>query len=724
MKRSIRDQYNCNVLGFYAVLLIFTLLCSANVLLAGDKDQIKKKSDKSVESAGMVAPKMDESLRVVHVLNRFTFGARPGDADRVSKIGMEQWFEQQLEPSSLDDSSLQARLKPLKTLAMDPKQMVQMFPPPQLIRAAAAGRARIPNTPEERAIYANQIQQYRERQRNGANNQNNNQNNTYQNANTANGQDPSMAKNNDAAAQGDEAVGPAGMLANANNNREARMYVDMQFDELLKMSPSDRLLAIIKMPTDERRIAALGLGPDKHEKLTADMTDQQKELLLAAVNPQLVITGELFQNKLLRAIYSEHQLEEVMTDFWFNHFNIFIQKNADRYYLTSYERDAIRPHVLGKFQDLLYATATHPGMMFYLDNWQSVGPDSQFGKRSGQQRLNARRFQNRPFQSQQINDPNKMANTGAAPPPQQTKRGLNENYAREVMELHTLGVDGGYTQQDVTELAKVFTGWTIDNPQQGGSFAYRPQVHQPGTKHVLGMEIKDDGMNEGKRMIEALSHHPATAKFISRKLAMRFVSDTPPDALVERMANTFLKSDGDIKEVLRTMFHSPEFWSPDAYRAKVKTPLEFVVSALRASNTQVINVLPLQQQLQKMGMPLYGQQPPTGYKMTADAWVNSSALLSRMNFALALAGGKIRALQMDSQKFLQDGTMPTDSDAQIQTVAHSLVAGDISKQTRETILKQLNDPSVTQTMPDGQVQGSNIGIIAGLVLGSPEFQRR
>jgi uncharacterized protein (DUF1800 family) len=292
------------------------------------------------------------------------------------------------------------------------------------------------------------------------------------------------------------------------------------------------------------------------------------------------------------------------------------------------------------------------------------------------------------------------------------------------MELHTLGVDGGYSQQDIIEVAKCLTGWTIDRPQFGGNFEYREQMHQPGSKHVLGHTIDQGGMEEGKQVLQMLSQMPATAHFISKKLAMRFVSDTPPEALVQRMADTFLKTDGDIKEVLRTLFHSPEFWAPETYRAKVKTPLEFVVSAVRSSDADVVNVLPLQQQLQKLGMPLYGQQPPTGYKMTADAWVNSSALLNRMNFALALGSGKMRLIQMSPDKVLQGKQLPSDPDAQITILGHALLAGEMSQQTRDTILKHLNDPEVLQARLDDPVKGPNMGMVAGLILGSPEFQRR
>jgi uncharacterized protein (DUF1800 family) len=309
-----------------------------------------------------------------------------------------------------------------------------------------------------------------------------------------------------------------------------------------------------------------------------------------------------------------------MTDFWMNHFN---------YELISYERDTIRPKALGKFEDLLEATAQSPAMLFYLDNWLSVGPDSDFAL--GIRRNRARGRRRFPPQSGK---------------PNQRRKGLNENYGRELMELHTLGVNGGYTQTDVIEVAKVFTGWTVKQPREGGGFVFNESMHEPGTKVVLGHRIKELGEKEGHEVLHILARHRSTAKFICTKLAVRFVSDEPPPTLVERMSMTFLKKNGDIRAVLDTMLQSPEFWSPERYRAKVKTPLEFLISALRATDAQVDDATPLIGQLQEMGMPLYGAQPPTEYSMKADAWVSSSALLGRMNFALRLASGKIRGVQI------------------------------------------------------------------------------
>ncbi|HEY7473781.1 MAG TPA: DUF1800 domain-containing protein [Vicinamibacterales bacterium] len=346
------------------------------------------------------------------------------------------------------------------------------------------------------------------------------------------------------------------------------------------------------------------------------------------------ITQELMQAKILRAAMSERQLEEVLADFWFNHFNVFIGKGQVRQYLTDYEQNVIRPHVLGSFRDLLGATAHSPAMLFYLDNFQSSSPNAAVTiSPEMERRLNDPRL--RPEQRRQL-----MQRLQMRLPQQRQQRGLNENYARELMELHTLGVDGGYTQKDVIEVARALTGWTIDQPRMGGAFLFRPQMHDANEKVILGANFpKGGGQEEGERVLDMLAKHPSTARHISYKLAQRFVADEPPKALVDRAAKKFLDTKGDLREVTRVIITSPEFFAAEAYRAKVKTPLEFVVSAIRASGATIVNAQPLVQAMQQLGMPLYGCQPPTGYSMTADAWVNTGALLNRMNFAVALVNG-------------------------------------------------------------------------------------
>jgi uncharacterized protein (DUF1800 family) len=516
------------------------------------------------------------------------------------------------------------------------------------------------------------------------------------------------------------------------------MEADTKAEELLDLPPDERFNEILKMSPEERRMIARDLKQDDRQRMMQEFTPQQRETVMAMANPQMVITTELQQAKILRSIYSERQLDEVMTDFWFNHFNVFMGKGPDRYLLTTYERDVIRPHALGKFKDLLNATAKSPAMLFYLDNWLSVGPHSDVV--TGRQRQRAGGY--RPVFRGPFGVPVYRPPRPQNPNPQQKKNkreGLNENYARELMELHTLSVNGGYSQKDVTEVAKVFTGWTIKQPRQGGGFEFNERMHEPGPKYVLGKVIKEHGEKEGEEVLEMLAKSPRTAHFISLKLAQRFVSDDPPPALVDRMSETFLKKDGDTREVLRTLFRSPEFWSNDAYRAKVKTPLEFLVSAVRGSGVDVENAMPLVQNLNRMDMPLYGAQPPTGYSMKAESWVNSSALLNRMNFALALGTGRLRGLSFDTERMLPGAKLPPDPVGALAALENSLLGGDVSKNTHDTILKQMNDPQVTgvrmndpppQQTKDGFAGGPgparppNAGVLAGLLMGSPEFQRR
>src|SRR5438874_4707716 len=672
-------------------LLLAMVLLSALGLVA------EKKKRKSKDQANPSAMQMDEQKRAVHVLNRFTFGPRPGDVQRVDAIGIDKWFEQQLYPEKINDSALEARLAPFRTLRMKTDELVRDFPPPQVIKAVENGRASIPRDPQEKAIYQAAMDRQRQKQeakQEAAESQNNPD---------ANANDPGKPRRN-------------------GRELEDGMYASLSADSLLSEPPDQRFKDLMKMPPDDMRAVARSLNQQERDRMMDGLTPQQKETLQALVNPQSVVQGELTQAKLLRAIYSERQLDEVMTDFWMNHFNVFINKGPDRYMLTSYERDVIRPHVLGKFKDLLVATAKSPAMLFYLDNWQSIGPNSDQA-RFGGQRPGKGRLRRGPFGMIVYQPPR--------PRPQQTAQqkakrpsGLNENYAREIMELHTLGVDGGYTQKDVTELAKVLTGWTIEKPQQGGEFKFDERRHEPGKKVVLGKEFKEDGEKEGVKALEMLAHRPATALFISRKLATRFVSDAPPESLIQRMAKTFHDTDGDIREVLRTMYRSPAFWTPQAYRAKVKTPLEFVVSAVRASGADVANPQALAQQLQKLGMPLYGMQPPTGYSMKADAWVNSAALLNRMNFGLALAAGKLPGIQWDPAATVNHSELPSDPAGALANFENVLLDGDVSKQTHTTILNQLNDPQAAARNKIPAAQGANLRLIGGLLLGSPEFQRR
>jgi uncharacterized protein (DUF1800 family) len=405
------------------------------------------------------------------------------------------------------------------------------------------------------------------------------------------------------------------------------------------------------------------------------------------------IALELQAAKVVRAVTSERQLEEVMVDFWFNHFNVFAGKGDVRWYVSAYEREAIRPYAMGRFPDLVRATAHHPAMLFYLDNWASARPDF----------------------------------TVLAGPNRGRKAGLNENYARELMELHTLGVDGGYTQKDVTEVARAFTGWTIDRPQTDGRFVFRPRMHDTGEKLVLGHRIPaGGGRDDGERVIEVLVRHPATARFVATKLVRRFVSDTPPPALVTRVAGTYTSTAGDIPSMLRTIFESPEFFSEEAYRAKIKKPFEFVASAVRAlgGHTDAQGAMALARASAEIGEPLYQAQPPTGYADRSEAWVNAGALLARMNFALGLASGRYPHVSIELAPLVA-GADPHSPAAVLDRLLATIVADQAGAQTRAVLTAQLTEPQITRLSPDDRgPANTDVAKLAALVIGSPEFQRR
>ncbi len=444
------------------------------------------------------------------------------------------------------------------------------------------------------------------------------------------------------------------------------------------------------------------------------MTPKEMREIFPPERRPYVITAQMQAAKLVRATMSERQLQEVMVDFWFNHFNVFAHKGPVKWMLPEYERDAIRPHALGRFKDLVVATARHPAMLFYLDNWMSTRDDliMPVGPNRGK------------------------------------KMGLNENYARELMELHTLGVDGGYTQQDVIEVARCFTGWTINRPQEGGGFVFRAMAHDQGAKRVLGRVIPaGGGEQDGMQVIEILARHPSTAKFISTKLVRHFVSDDPPPALVERAATTFQRTDGDIRAVLMTIFTSPEFFSAEAYRAKVKKPLEVVASAARALDAQLLPPAPaerpslaeqaaergglqvgggfvLARQVANLGEPLYEMQPPTGYGDVAEAWVNTGALLNRMNFALALAHNRLPGARVEIDRLLgaPDRAQP---ERVLDRLLVLLLHGQASPETRSVLAAQLESPEITRAREyDRGPKNTDVEKLVALVLGSPEFQRR
>jgi uncharacterized protein (DUF1800 family) len=499
--------------------IVIFLLFSSTLFAA------KKKPHSSPASAPAV-PQMTADQKAIHALNRLTFGARPGDLDALKQIGLEQWIEQQLHPAAIvENPLLEAKLAPFDTLRMTTAQMVRHYPTPQMVKAMVDGKEQFPNDPDSHYLLEKLI----------------------------------------ARAQRKEGVDDIQPVP------DTWQLDDQQKQILQSGKPPEQATLIASMPEAEQYDVLDSLPNNVRQRMYAPAPPELRRRIRMFNGPVQVVNQDLVEAKLLRAIYSDRQLEEVLTDFWYNHFNVFLDKGADRYMVTTYEREVIRPHVLGHFKDLLLATAQSPAMMFYLDNWQS--------KANGKGR-----------------------------------QGLNENYGRELMELHTLGVDGGYTQQDVTEVARCFTGWTIREPRQGGDFEFNEKVHDKGEKHVLGVTIPaGGGMGDGLKVLDILARHPATANFISKSLAIRFVSDDPPAALVEKMAATFQKTDGDLREVMRTMLHAPEFWDPANFRAKMKSPLEMVASAVRAVNGDVDFAQNLAGQLNQLGEPLYRKLEPTGY---------------------------------------------------------------------------------------------------------------
>ncbi|HTC87851.1 MAG TPA: DUF1800 domain-containing protein, partial [Bryobacteraceae bacterium] len=509
----------------------------------------KPKKPKPPDDEKLFKKKLSKDDQIIHALDRLTFGPRPGDVDRVKKIGLKKWLDQQLHPDRMDENPvLEARLQALESLRMTPLQAVQHYPPPQMIKAIAQGKQPLPDDLLLRASVERMLVRYKTR--------------IAQASNVPLPADAKDAKEDlEPMRPLNEVLTPAELETVRGNNGEKKR-------ELLESMPPDRIEEMLIAMTRQQRL--LVFPP-------ASSTVRREIFLLNG--PQQVVNYDLVDSKMLRAIESTRQLAEELDDFWFNHFNVFYEKGADRFLIPDYEREAIRPHVLGQFRDLLEATAKSPAMLFFLDNFESVRPD-----------LDA-------------NDKKRKV-----------KRGLNENYGRELMELHTLGVNGGYTQKDVTEVARCFTGWGIQEPRKGGSFFYNDKLHDKGEKIVLGHVIAaGSGIEDGEQVLDILARHPSTAHFISKELAQRFVADNPPETLVNKMADTFLSTNGSIREVMKTMLNSKEFWSEGAYRAKVKSPFEMVASSARALNANVIDGWALANQVGTLGEPLYHKLEPTGY---------------------------------------------------------------------------------------------------------------
>jgi uncharacterized protein (DUF1800 family) len=647
-------QNSDKIRSLFASVLAVSLVCVQGdlpVAAAANSSENKPKQQDAVLK-GLPVTELSVDEAVLHALNRLGYGPRPGDVERVKQLGLTKWIELQLNSKSIDDSAVEARLNIYPTLKMSNSQLMAEYPNLKQQAAKQNAQAR-EETPEQKA----------QRQADTAIN--------------------AMARDLDANDTSTNGTMPA------NNGTVAAASPDTPSP--MKLNPPTR-------------------GAGRKDALSVDPNAVPPAISDDSKRPQRVVE-ELAMAKMTRAVYSERQLQQVMDDFWLNHFNVFAGKGEVKWYLTSYERDVIQPHALGKFKDLVTATAKSPAMLFYLDNYLSADPKAA-------QRLAAQRAMRQM--------PRGGRRPSAPANPQKSKkqeRGLNENYGRELMELHTLGVDGGYTQKDVTEVARCFTGWSIEKPREIAVFKFDEKLHDPDVKVVLGKKIHSGGMKDGEQVIELLSRNPNTAKFISTKLARRFVSDNPPPALVARMAKTFHKSDGDIREVMRTMIYSPEFWSRQAYRAKVKTPYELVASSVRALGTDVDTPMPLVQWVARIGEPLYQCQPPTGYSDKAETWVNTGALLSRLNFSLALAGNKVRGSRSDVLAVLGSET-GGDAKAALDRAVQVFLGGQAAPATVETLERQLENPQVLQARLDDAVKQADLGVVTGLVLGAPEFQRR
>lgn len=640
---------------------------------------------------------LTDDQKAAHVLNRLGFGARPGDVERVKAMGLQKFIEQQLNGVSIDDAVAESKVKSLEVFGMTTSEVFAKYPNPgALLRQLEGGR---------------QAQ---------ANN-----------------------KNNNAMAPGATADAAAEQKMTADEQRERRQKLQALYKEY-DLRPANQLL------------------------------------------PQII------GNRVMRAVYSERQLQEVMVDFWQNHFNVYAGKAAVRWYIPSYERDVLRKNALGNFKDLVVGTAQHPAMLFYLDNFESQSPNAQAnaGNRGGNNRLqqqlrngnlNARQRE-RIKEKQGLTDAQLDARMkqGQQVAQNRQRRGINENYARELMELHTMGVDSGYTQKDIVEVARSFTGWTIADPRgyrraaagmiqgeedkrlarlqrqagipediESGEFFFNERWHDKDTKTFLGQKIDAGGVNDGLKVIDILVKQPATAKFIARKLAVKFVNDSPSEALVGRIADAFSRSNGDIKITLRAIFADKEFFAPENYRAKIKTPFELAVSSLRALGGTTNASPQMIAMLNKLGEVPYGYQAPTGYPDTAEDWVNTGALLERLNYAVAIASNRIPGTRVELKGFdTADRTVVLDQ--AIDRILH----GEVSEGTKASLVKQLEKPlpevkagnelgdDDAAEVPNMRTQGQQGGRgnrqarllnptgdpevfkVVSLVLGSPEFQRQ
>jgi uncharacterized protein (DUF1800 family) len=555
------------VIYSFVALLLGVILCSS----FQKEKLVAAKLSFPYKKAGL-----NERQAAAHLLSRFTYGIKPGDIDEVINIGLEMWFQKQLE-GSVNDDTLNVLLS------------------------------------------------------------------TYEDINLSNAE------------------------AEKKYPRNA---------QVLKMAIKDGSINKDSLHRDDQK--------EYRKKIQMYM---QKN----GLKPQQELFRQFINQKILRAAYTNNQLNELLTDFWFNHFNVSLTKPQSAAFIPAYERDVIRPHVTGKFQTLLLATAKSPAMLSFLDNSSSSGQPVSMPKSGMKQ--------------------SKMK-----------QRGLNENYARELMELHTLGVDGGYTQNDVTQAARVLTGWTITPT---GDFRFAANRHDNEEKLVLGKHFPNNGAyNEGVELLSLLAHHPSTALFISKKIATRFVSDNPPQPLVEEMAKTFIRSDGDLKKVMMTMVASPKFWSPDALRQKTKSPFELAISSVRSLNAEITQPYQLYNWMNKMGQKMYYYQAPSGFPDRGEYWINTGALLNRMNFGLALAAQRIPGIKIDLLA-LNHYHEPESAHAALVAYSKIMIPERSLQETINRLKPMLNDPKLADKVLNPATENKTmLAQVVGVIIGSPEFQRK
>ncbi len=646
----------------------------------------------SVPGPGNASSPFDQKLpqdrQIIHVLNRLTFGPQPGDVEEVRRIGLTKWIDFQLHPERIPENLLlEQKLQPLETLRMEQAAIMKDYAAQPIAIALQPNVQSLNNLLNQDQMRKVQIGTAEERTA------------------VLKSLDPDKRK------QVLAALPPNVLEYTPEFKAEGEEARKMQQAELTKQLRL-RNPSLADLLTPDERAAATSGNKDRIEALMASL-DPEKRAQVAAVLPQqslAVVPGlrrlgmvkrqprtvpaqDLKEAKVFRAIYSNRQLEEVLVDFWINHFNVDVNKTVQQtpgnqvgMVIGSYERDAIRPHVLDHFKDLLLATARHPAMLYYLDNWQSMANNS---------------IDVGPFAPQR-GVVNGVPNSIIPNPLFRQAHGLNENYGREVMELHTLGVKAGYTQDDVINVARCFTGWTVRD-SMNPEFVFAAFMHDTEEKVVLGKKIPaGGGEQDGLRAIDILAHHPSTAKFISRELSQRFVADDPPQSLVDKMAQTFTKTDGDLRAVLTTMFSSTEFLSEGAWLAKVKSPFEMVVSAVRAGGSDVTDATPLVQRVADLGQPLYNKLEPTGYPNIGEPWLSTTSVVARMNFAMQLSNGNIPGVRLDPGRIEGDPA----------AVAHNLLGRDPSPKTQAAIEAGIN----------GKVKP--LGLLAAAVFGSPDFQRR